>query len=175
MSCAQTLTGIAKDCEPNMGGIVEVYLANKTDVSAIQVTDGQVKGITMSTSAKMKLYSFRRQSGSLTSTYTIDQTTGVNFVTTELFMPFNRMETAKRVEVSAMAVGELVALVKDANGKYWYLGNDGPLMASAAVGRTGTKTADKNSYDVTLSCESKEMPYEVLVGEGGVDLSSITD
>ena len=49
-----------------MGGIVEVYLANKTDVSAIQVTDGQVKGITMSTSAKMKLYSLRRQSGSLT-------------------------------------------------------------------------------------------------------------
>ena len=56
MSCAQTLTGIAKDCEPNMGGIVEVYLANKADVSAIQITDGQVKGITMSTSAKMKLY-----------------------------------------------------------------------------------------------------------------------
>ena len=47
--------------------------------------------------------------------------------------------------------------------------------ANAAVGQTGTKTADKNSYDVTLSCESKEMPYEVLVGEGGVDLSSITD
>ena len=173
MACTQTLAGIAKDCAPSMGGIVEVYIANAEDVTSVTATQGKVTGIAMESSAKFKKYSFARNTGSMTSTYTIDHATGANFVSTDLVLQFNRMETAKRVEISALAVGELAVLVKDANGVYWYLGKDEPVLSTAGDGQTGTARADGNRYTITLQDNSPEMPFEVLVGDGGVDLSTI--
>jgi len=175
MSCTQTLGGIARDCAPSMGGIVEVYIANKADVTGVTVADGKITAITMAASAKFKTYSFARQAGSLTSTYTIDKPNGVTFVQSDLVLPFNRMETAKRVEISALAAGELACIVKDANGLYWFLGKDEPVLASAGDGQTGTARTDRNGYSITLQDTSAEMPLEVLTGTGGVDLSTITD
>ena len=71
------------------------------------------------------------------------------------------METQKRVEITALALGDLVCIVKDANGKYWYLGKDEPVNASAGDGQTGTARGDANRYTITLHDESREMPYEV--------------
>lgn len=161
MACNQTLSGLVKDCSPSMGGITEVLLANREDVSAVTANTGKVTEITMASSAKFKKYSFARNTGSMTSTYTIDQASGVKYVTTDLLLQFNRMETAKRVEISALAVNDLVAIVKDANGIYWYLGYDEPVNASAGDGQTGTARGDANRYTITLQDNSKEMPMEV--------------
>ena len=161
MACNQTLSGLVKDCSPSMGGITEVLLANREDVSAVTVEAGKVTEITMASTAKFKRYTFARNTGSMTSTYTIDQASGVRYVTTDLLLQFNRMETAKRVEISALAVNDLVAIVKDANGIYWYLGYDEPVNASAGDGQTGTARGDANRYTITLQDNSKEMPMEV--------------
>ena len=161
MPCIQTLSGLAKDCSPNMGGIVEVLIANFDDVTAVTITDGIISAITMATSAKFKRYSFSKNTGSLTSTYTLDNASGVKFVTTDLLLQFNRMETSKRVEISALAIADLAVICKDANGKYWYLGKDEPVNASAGDGQTGTARADANRYTITLQDNSAEMPYEV--------------
>ena len=161
MACNQTLSGLVKDCSPSMGGITEVLLANREDVSAVTADTGKVTEITMASSAKFKKYTFARNTGSMTSTYTIDQASGVRYVTTDLLLQFNRMETAKRVEISALAVNDLVAIVKDANGIYWYLGYDEPVNASAGDGQTGTARGDANRYTITLQDNSKEMPMEV--------------
>lgn len=161
MACNQTLSGLVKDCSPSMGGITEVLLANREDVSAVTADSGKISEITMASSAKFKRYTFARNTGSMTSTYTIDQASGVRYVTTDLLLQFNRMETAKRVEISALAVNDLVAIVKDANGIYWYLGYDEPVNASAGDGQTGTARGDANRYTITLQDNSKEMPMEV--------------
>ena len=161
MACNQTLSGLVKDCSPSMGGITEVLLANREDVSAVTAGSGKISEITMASSAKFKRYTFARNTGSMTSTYTIDQASGVKYVTTDLLLQFNRMETAKRVEISALAVNDLVAIVKDANGIYWYLGYDEPVNASAGDGQTGTARGDANRYTITLQDNSKEMPMEV--------------
>ena len=161
MACNQTLSGLVKDCSPSMGGITEVLLANREDVSAVTADTGKVTEITMASSAKFKRYTFARNTGSMTSTYTIDQASGVRYVTTDLLLQFNRMETAKRVEISVLAVNDLVAIVKDANGIYWYLGYDEPVNASAGDGQTGTARGDANRYTITLQDNSKEMPMEV--------------
>ena len=144
-----------------MGGITEVLLANREDVSAVTADTGKVTEITMASTAKFKRYTFARNTGSMTSTYTIDQASGVRYVTTDLLLQFNRMETAKRVEISALAVNDLVAIVKDANGIYWYLGYDEPVNASAGDGQTGTARGDANRYTITLQDNSKDMPMEV--------------
>lgn len=161
MSCLQTLNGLVNDCAPSMGGIVEVYIANFADVDAVTVKDGIINSIGMASGAKFKKYGFRKNTGSLSSNYTVDQTTGADFVVSDLVLVFTKMETAKRIEISALAQGELVAIVKDANGKYWYLGKDEPIVISAGDGLTGTARADRNGYSITLQDNSLEMPYEV--------------
>lgn len=161
MSCIQTLSGLAKDCAANMGGIVEVMIANFADVTGVTITDGVISAVTMATDAKFKKYSFAKNTGSLTSTYNIDAASGVKYVTSDLLLQFNRMETSKRVEITALSLGDLAVIVKDANGKYWYLGKDEPVNASAGDGQTGTARGDANRYTITLQDESLEMPYEV--------------
>lgn len=161
MACNQTLSGLVRDCNPSMGGIVEALIANSIDVTGVTITDNEVSAITMAQSAKFKRYAFARNTGSLSSNYTIDQATGVRYVASDLVLQFNRMETAKRVEISALAQNDLVVIVKDANGKYWYLGYDEPVNATAGDGLTGTARADRNGYSITLQDNSHEMPYEV--------------
>lgn len=161
MACIQTLSGLAKDCSPNMGGIVEVLIANFDDVDEVTISSGHVSAITMNGTAKFKKYSFPKNTGSLTSTYNIDAASGVKYVTSELLLQFNRMETPKRVEISALAISDLVCLVRDANGTWFYLGKDEPVTISAADGQTGTARGDANRYTITLQDESQEMPYAV--------------
>ena len=144
-----------------MGGILEVLIANADDVTGVTLSEGIISTISMATTAKFKRYTFPKNTGSLTSTYNIDRASGVQYVSSELLLQFNRMETQKRVEITALALGDLVCIVKDANGKYWYLGKDEPVSASASDGQTGTARGDANRYTVTLLDESKEMPYEV--------------
>lgn len=161
MACNQVLNGLARDCQPSMGGIVEALAINKEYIDAVIVEEGVISEISLSEEEKFKAFHFARNTGSMTSTYTIDPATGVRYVTTDLVLQFNRMETAKRVEMSALAQNELVLVVKDANGKYWLLGKDEPVMATAGEGVTGTARGDRNGYSITLQDTSLEMPYEV--------------
>lgn len=156
-----------------MGGIVEVYLANKADISAITKTSDKVTAITMAASAKFHKYQFKAGTSSLSSNYQVNQENGTVYVQSDLLMVFNRMQTEKRIEVTALAQGELAAIVLDANGLYWLLGEYEPMVISAGDGLTGTARGDRNGYSVTLQDNSPEMPSEILVGDGGVDLSAI--
>ena len=173
MSCIQTLAGIVRDCASNMGGIKSVRLANSADVTAA-VTSGKITGITMANSAKFYKYTFAPETSSISSNAQVNAQNGTKYWLTDLLMVFNRMETAKRVEIMAMAQGELVAIVEDANGLFWFLGYDEPLGISAGDGLTGAARADRNGYSVTLQDNSKELPFEILTGTGGVDIDSIT-
>ena len=173
MACSQTLSGLAKDCAASIGGIVEVYIANKADVDAVTVTSGQITGITMHSSAKFKTYQFRPGTGSLSSNYTVNAENGTAFVESDLVLVFNRMDTTKRVEITAIAQAETCAIVKDGNGTYFFLGYDEGMVIGAGDGLTGTARSDRNGYSITLHDVSQEMPYVVLTGTGGVDLSTI--
>lgn len=162
MSCAnQTITGIEKDCSTSKGGINVVYLLNYDDVTAVETTEGVITGITVAEGKKFLAYNFRKGTGSMTSTLNVDPANGVNYVTTDLALTFLKMDTAKRIEMSALAVNELVAIVKDANGVYWYLGMDEAIAATAGDGATGTARGDGNRYTITLQDTSSTFPYEV--------------
>lgn len=173
MACSQTLNGLVNDCEPSMGGIVEAYIAQYTDVQEVTVGDGQITGITMNAEAKFKQYYFRPNSSNYTSTLNVDNANGVNYVSTDIMLMFSRMDTTKRTEVAALSLAGLAMIVKDANGKYWYFGQREPVMASAGDGQTGTAKSDGNRYSITLQDNNPTWPMEVLVGEGGVTLSDI--
>lgn len=178
--CIQTLKGITLDCSHSLGGIKTVYIANYNDVTDIQYnastgtttgatgsttgvtfTGDTITGITMASGAVFKPYQFRKQTGSMTSTLTVDETAGVNYVSTELSLVFTKMETKKRIELSALSVGQLAVIVEDSNGTFWYLGKDDYVSVSAGGGQTGVAKGDGNNYTLTLRDESDTYPYEI--------------
>lgn len=159
--CNQTLAGIQLDCSTSLGGIKRVYIANYNEVAEVTETEGKISGITMVDGKKFKKYQFRKQTGSMNSTLTVDETAGINYVSTEVSLVFTKMETAKRIEMSALAIGQLVVIVEDSNGMFWYLGYDDYVSASNGGANTGTAKGDQNAYTLTLKDESDTFPFEV--------------
>jgi len=180
MSCIQTLNGIQVDCEPSMGGLKVVYIANYADVANYEINDGQIDTITMADSKKFKTYAFRRNTANMTSTLAVDPTNGAS-VSTDVVLSFLKQDTQKRIEISALSIGELVMIVEDANGRFWFLGKDMPVMASAGGAESGTAYTDGNRYTITLQDNSKDYPFEVKTAPASsgdtnyVDISSITE
>jgi hypothetical protein len=172
-----TLKGILMDCSSSIGGIKRVWLTRYSDLAGqptvgdITETDPETsevitlgKGITainLKSGAEWYEYQFRKNTGSLTSTLNVDTENGNNYITSELSLVFSKMETKKRMEMAALTVGAVVAVVEDSNGKFWYLGYDDYVSASAGTGETGTAKEDRNAYTITLSTDSTEWPYEL--------------
>lgn len=162
MACNSiTLAGIGLGCKDNMGGIKEVYLIKEDDIASITVAEGAVSAITLAEGASFKTYKFRKGTSQFTSTMTTDEAAGTLSVQTDLALQFSKMETSKRLEIMAMCMDSMKAIVLDSNGKYWLLGYDFPVTASAATGQTGTNFGDFGGYNVTLTDNSKEFPYEI--------------
>lgn len=167
MSCPITLNGLKLPCEGNVGGLKTIYLVQSDDVTDVTLNEEgtMISNITLKSPAKWLEYQFRRGTSSFTSTLNADETTGNNFIASEISLVFTRMETAKRIEVQAMSIGQLAAIVIDNNGKAWYFGKRGLLddyvSASGGTGQTGVAKTDSNNYTITLSTESSEWPFEI--------------
>lgn len=142
-----------------MGGIAEAYIANYSAVTKPTLTGDEITKIT--TSEKFKKYHFRKETSQFTSTLNKNVANGTSYVSTDIQLVFTRMETAKRLEIAALSLGELVVIVKDNNGKYWYFGYDEPVIASAGDAQSGTARADRNGYSITLQDNAATYPYEV--------------
>lgn len=150
MACAnQTLSGIGVPCDGSLGGIVEVYMTNyASDIYTYDETTKEVNGI--KSGITWNVYHFRKNSSSMSSQLTIDAANGVNFVETTVNLVFSRMDTAKRIEMAALALADLAVIVKDANGKRYCLGVSEPVNASTGAGETGTAKTDGNRYTISL-------------------------
>lgn len=163
MACPLSITGITLDCQSSIGGIKEVYITTYGDFTPVlNEPETMITGLTKNNEeAKFKKYEFRKQTGSMTSTLNVDEVAGINYVSTELNLVFTKMETNKRMEISALAIGQLIVIVKDSNNTYWYLGYNDYVSATAGSGNTGTAKGDSNNYSLTLKDESDTFPYEI--------------
>lgn len=158
--CSQTLGGITLDCGSSMGGIKTVYIANFEDVTNVSSGD-TITEITLAEGKKFKPYQFRKGTSNMTSTLTADETTGLNYVTTEVSLVFTKMDTAKRIEMTALAQSQLAVIVLDSNGIYWYVTKDEYASASAGGAETGTAKGDRNAFTLTLTAENGTYPIEI--------------
>ena len=161
MACNQTLAGIARDCVSALGGVEEVLIANFAEVTAITETTGVVTAITMASSKYFHVYSFRPQTAEATSTLNRSSENGTAYVTTELALQFHKQDTTKRIEIEALIHGELRVIYKDNNGKYWLMGKERPVEATAGPGNTGKAFGDFNGYGITLQSNEAGYPIEV--------------
>lgn len=166
MACNVTLMGIALDCGTNLSGVKAIYLANDASVGDVTVTEGEISAIDASAGTFYE-YIPAKNTGSLTKTLTKDESTGVMYYTNEAVAQFNKMETAKRSELANIDRGHFKAVILDSNGKYWFLGKDNYVSASAVTGQTGAGLDDGNFYTLTLTDISAELPYMLSEGDSG--------
>lgn len=175
MGCSRTLNSIPMECTPSMGGIVEAYIAQYADGLYQYTTDtgssasdvvipAEVTGVTSGTT--WNKIQFRKGISNFTSTYNLNAATGLNYVSTDINFVFNKMQTASRIAISAMAYAGMALVVKDSNGKYWAFGMDEPVLLSAGSGETGTAKSDASQYSVTLQDNSLFLPTEVSKSVG---------
>ena len=172
MACSTLNTGIQFClCDKSMGGIAEVYLANRDDVNIDGVdasidTDGLITDIPLIPSTQTithyKFFKFqiRKNTGSMTSTLNVDENTGSS-VSTDLVLDWRAMDYQKRKAMSAFLQGEFVAIVVDANKNKWFLGLNLAVSASAGTGETGTSNTDANHYTITLNDVSNDWPHQI--------------
>ena len=161
MACSsRVLAGIDGACERSIGGIKVVYLAPFVEGT---FTIGEESGATTTVSAvsgatNFKKYTFRKGTGSLTSTLNVDDANGVNYVGTDVILQFTKMQAASRMEINALALGGCMGIVEDSNGQVFAIGTEGEVNASAATGQTGTAKGDGNFYNITLHDDRSDFP-----------------
>lgn len=157
--CCGELTGIGFDCNDiGVAGIEKVWFACKSELTNINLFNDQIDAITPLDS--FHLYQFADDQSSFTVTYSLEDNGSASYEVS-LNLLFNVLDTPKRVELEALALTGLVAIVKDNNGRYWFFGIDKPLRKSEATAETGVTTGDFNGFNVTFTTTSQYYFIEV--------------
>ena len=158
MSC-EALQNIAKSCDNNTGGIRQVWINQQEGVTSTTVAGGAwiVSAITATPFATFEI---NRNTGNYTEETAVDLINGSTFVTQTITLMFNRRDKDKSEAIHVLGSGQqyLAAVVKDANGKFWYFEN---LQLTATGEGSGTARADGSKYSVTLLAESEHLAYEI--------------
>lgn len=167
MGCSSiTLAGLGLGCRDGRGGISEVYIAKKDDVTSIDLdssTSTSIDTITMGTSKKFKTYKVRKETSSLTSTLNASDANGSLYVSSVLSLQFAKNSTDKRTEVTALTKDDLVVVIRDNNKKLWLLGFDNAVVCTGGTMVSGTAMGDLNGLTLELTDTSDEYPYEVTM------------
>lgn len=160
------LKGISSElCNGNVGGIKTAYIALKSDVTITPKTDDEgnpTSTATVTGEGKFYQYEFRKNTSTFTSTLNADADNATQYWTTEAVLQFKKTEAAKRSSVMALCQNDVVVVIEDNNGVRWVLGADNAVTATAGNQTMGTNRSDSNHYEITLTDESNELPYEVV-------------
>lgn len=165
MACALT-QGYSLDCRDSMGGIDTVYFMEYDNVSGgtsvgITVAAGVVTAIVKKTGKRFWKYNLDRNLGSWEEAYQDSVENGTQYNTQTLSIVLNKMSSTVTQELKLLAQNRLVAVVKDKNGKYWFLGYESGLQRTGGKAGSGKAGGDRNGYELTFTADNREPAYEV--------------
>ena len=164
MSCSSiTLNGIGLGCKDSMGGLKSVHIIKEDDIDTITLSEGVITDIVLKEDKKFKTYRFRKGTSQMSTTLTTDEAAGTLSFQTDLSLQFTKLETSKRLEIMSLCVDSVKVIALDSNGVYHFLGYDFPVTASAATANTGLEFGAFNGYNITLTDNSRELPYIVEI------------
>ena len=159
MACVTT-QGFCRDCSDNTGGIEELLILERSNISAYVESSSEVTGITDG-GATWRQYQLKKEIGSVTSTMTISPENGTRFSESVIAFSINTFKAASVNELKVALLGQLAVIAKDNNGRYWALGLQSWAEGTSLVSQTGTAFGDRNGFDVEISAKEQEPPYEV--------------
>jgi hypothetical protein len=175
------LTGCTKD---NSGGVSQVIFANFKDAVTgdtsnpngfgYSSTTGEITGVTTSGAAAADWYIFDtvKETSSLAEAVAVNVQNGTIAFTPTVTLVMNKLNTQKRNLIHMLALGLLVAVVKDNNGIAWMVGFRKGLDVTAVDNNTGTAIGDRNGSTITLT-GSEPIPMAALSAAALTQLNTI--
>ena len=160
MSCALT-QGYIIDCRSGMGGIKEVYFMAKQDVASFTEDAGVITALSKDTGKRFYKYELEKATASLTENFNISVQNGTQYFTPELSIVLNKLQANTRNEILLLAKNSLVAVAKDNNGKYWFLGKERGLDLTGGNAATGVAEGDRGGYTLTFTGAEPDLAPEV--------------
>lgn len=160
MACALT-QGYTLDCKDSLGGIKAVWLIAHANVASVTEASGIVSAITKASGKVFYKYELVKNTGALTETITASVENGTVFYAQELSIVLNKLQANTRNEILLLAKNTLMAVVQDANDKYWLLGRYTGLDVTGGTAATGTAQGDRSGYTLTFTGGEKELAPEV--------------
>lgn len=160
MACALT-QGYTLDCRDSLGGITEVYFIASSDVTATTEASGVITALTKSAGKRFYKYELTKGTSMFTENVASNVQNGTLFYTPELTIILNKLQANTRNEILLLAQNRLVAVAKDNNGKYWYLGKTRALDLTAGNSATGTAEGDRSGYTLTFTGAEPSLAPEV--------------
>lgn len=139
------------DCRDNTGGVDTIYITNWSNVTdyALDATE-IVTGITMSGSTKFYEFKPNKNSGHFTQNTTTSPENGTVSTEQTITIMTNKNEADKRNLIKLLAQSEMIAIVKDRNGKYFLLGAEFGLTLTGTSYDSGKLIGDANAWTLTL-------------------------
>lgn len=160
MACALT-QGYTLDCKDSLGGIVEVYFMASQDVASYTVSGGVMTALTKDTGKRFYKYELVKATSNFVENINASVENGTIFYQQELTVVLNKLQVNTRNEILLLAKNLLVAVAKDNNGKYWYLGLTRGLDITAGSSQSGTAEGDRSGYTLTFTAKEPELAPEV--------------
>lgn len=160
MPCALT-QGYTFDCKDNIGGLEAVWFINWNDVTAITEASGTVTAITKSAGKVFYKYQLVKNTASFTENIQGSIENGTVNFDQQLVIVINKTQVNMRNEILLLSRNNMMAVVKDRNGRYWLAGRYSGLDLLSGSGTSGTTATDRNGYNLTFSGAEKELAPEV--------------
>lgn len=167
-SCNLLDGGVDKTCDNNVGGITELYLTEKSNITDTtlsspgdKIEDFEVNNGSGPQTAFYK-FEFNKNTSTFVEATVTSQENGSEVCTQTITLVLTRREKTKRDTLLLLGkFKDLVAIIKDSNGLYWYFGETAGLNLTEKTGGPGTAKTDRNGYELTFVGEEPEEANEV--------------
>lgn len=172
MACNSViLNSIDAKCDTSVGGIKEILIAQYDDIdwASVKYDDDAKKRIhslkcIITTEgaehvAKFETWTFRKNTGSYTSTLETDPAVGNSSITTEVALQFSRAEVQKRLDIQSAINASAVIIIRDMYDQYLFLGLDNDVTITSATMQSGTANTDLSGFNLTFTDVAQELPH----------------
>lgn len=143
-------------CSYNLPEVKDIWLANYTDVTDVDVASGdcgEVTAITLASGASFYHIEPAKNSVTFTDELVVEDNGNKYRTQTLTFNPTGGYDACMRDVLDAFSLGRFVGVVVDGNGNWLMLGRIGGLEASTATLQGG---GDTNGITVTLTANVTE-------------------
>jgi hypothetical protein len=150
MACALTQNYVL-DCKESLGGLTEIYFMPAADVTSYVEASGVITTLVKAAGKKFYKYELVKGTSSFVENINASVENGTIFYQQELTLILNKLQTNTRNEILLLAKNLLVAVAKDNNGIFWYLGLTRALDITAGSAQSGAAEGDRSGYTMTFT------------------------
>ena len=153
-------SGIELPCKDGIGGIKKIILCDTVTALTFDANE-IVTAIIGPTGADLYTYELPTQTGSFEETINFNRDAGTIFYTQTVNIMLNKLSSAKRLELQAVAQARPMVFVNDSNDNWWAVGYEYGADLSTATAATGATLGDMNGYTLAFVHETPKRAYKL--------------